>query len=209
MEKYQVVVVGAGHAGIEAALASCRMGKETLLLCIDVSNVGYMACNPSIGGTSKGHLVREIDALGGEMGINADKAAIQKKMLNLAKGPAVFSLRAQEDKFLYHQKMVETISNQKNLTVKYEECKGIIVKDEKIQGVETDKNKYSATAVVIATGVYLDGEIIIGPYVKKSGPSGYKRSEGLAESLKKNGIDIRRFKTGTPARFYKTGRRNS
>ena len=203
MEKYQVVVVGAGHAGIEAALASCRMGKETLLLCIDVSNVGYMACNPSIGGTSKGHLVREIDALGGEMGINADKAAIQKKMLNLAKGPAVFSLRAQEDKFLYHQKMVETISNQKNLTVKYEECKGIIVKDEKIQGVETDKNKYSAMAVVIATGVYLDGEIIIGPYVKKSGPSGYKRSEGLAESLKKNGIDIRRFKTGTPARIYR------
>ena len=115
MKKYQVVVVGAGHAGIEAALASCRMGKKTLLLCIDVSNVGYMACNPSIGGTSKGHLVREIDALGGEMGINADKAAIQKKMLNLAKGPAVFSLRAQEDKFLYHQKMVETISNQKNL----------------------------------------------------------------------------------------------
>ena len=203
MEKYQIIVVGAGHAGIEAALASSRMGKQTLLLCIDVANVGYMACNPSIGGTSKGHLVREIDALGGEMGINADKAAIQKKMLNLAKGPAVFSLRAQEDKFLYHQKMVETISNQENLTVRYEECKGITVKDWKIQSVITDKNKYSAISVVLATGVYLDGEIIIGPYAKKSGPSGYKRSEGLAESLKKNGIDIRRFKTGTPARIYR------
>lgn len=203
MNKYDVVVVGAGHAGIEAALAASRMGKKTLLLCIDISNVGYMACNPSIGGTGKGHLVREVDALGGEMGINADKAAIQKKMLNATKGPAVFSLRAQEDKAQYQKEIIKTLEEQKNLDLKYEECEEILVEDKKVRGVVTNKSKYNCKAIVIATGVYLDGEIIIGPYTKKSGPSGYKRAEKLTKSLQSNGIDIRKFKTGTPARIYR------
>ncbi len=202
-KSYQVIVVGAGHAGIEAALAASRMGKKTLLLSIDISNVGYMACNPSIGGTGKGHLVREIDALGGEMGINADKAAIQKKMLNAAKGPAVFSLRAQEDKKWYQEEILKVLNKQKNLTVSYEECKKIIVQDNKVTGIKTTNNTYTSQATILTTGVYLDGEIIIGPYTKQSGPSGYDRAEGLASNLQSHGIEIRKFKTGTPARIYR------
>ena len=199
-----IVVIGGGHAGVEAALASARLNKKTIMLCLDFGTVSFMPCNPSIGGTAKGHLVREIDALGGEMGIAADKALLQIKMLNSAKGPAVFSLRGQEDKKTYHEIMLDTVTHTKNLEVLDDEAIDIVAKDGKVQAVVTKKHgRIDCKAVVLAAGVYLNGEIIIGDYVKKSGPSGFAPANELTAGLKKLGLPIRRFKTGTPARVYR------
>ncbi len=204
MEKFDVVVIGGGHAGVEAALASARLNKKTLMLCLDYGTVSFMPCNPAIGGTAKGHLVKEVDALGGQMGLSADKALLQIKTLNSAKGPAVFSLRGQEDKALYHEIMLDVVKNTDNLTVLDKEASEIFCKDGKVEGVATtDDEKYECKAVVLATGVYLNGAIIIGDYVKKSGPSGFRAANHLTDSLVKLGVPMRRFKTGTPARIYR------
>lgn len=201
MGKYDVIVVGAGHAGCEAALASARMGKKTLLAAINLESIAMMPCNPSIGGTGKGHLVREIDALGGEMAINIDKTFIQSKMLNTRKGPAVHSLRCQADKEEYHREMKKTIERTENLTLKQMEIVDLIVEENSIVGVVSVTNAvYKAKAVIIATGTFLNGKIFIGESSFTSGPNGLAPSLKLAESLKKHGIEMRRFKTGTPAR---------
>lgn len=199
--KYDIIVVGAGHAGCEAALAAARMNKKTLMLTINLDSIAMMPCNPSIGGTGKGHLVREIDALGGEMGINIDKTFIQSKMLNIAKGPAVHSLRAQADKTLYHVEMKKVIENTPNLEVKQAEVKELIIEDDKAKGIITSIGSiYHADAVILATGTYLGGKIFIGSAVFSSGPNGLAPSLMLTENLKNNQIPMRRFKTGTPAR---------
>ena len=206
MDNYDVVVVGAGHAGCEAGLAAARMGHKTLLLSINLESVAMMACNPSIGGTGKGHLVREIDALGGEMGINIDKTFIQSKMLNTAKGPAVHSLRAQADKEHYHREMKKTIEMQENLDLKQGEVTDLIVEQNEdgknvVKGVVLKtKSAYTAKAVIIATGTFLRGKIFIGESSFESGPNGLAPSIELADNLKKYGVELRRFKTGTPAR---------
>lgn len=201
MGKYDVIVVGAGHAGCEAALASARMGKKTLLAAINLESIAMMPCNPSIGGTGKGHLVREIDALGGEMAINIDKTFIQSKMLNTRKGPAVHSLRCQADKEEYHREMKKTIERTENLTLRQMEIVDLIVGENSIVGVVSVTNAvYKAKAVIIATGTFLNGKIFIGESSFTSGPNGLAPSLKLAESLKKHGIEMRRFKTGTPAR---------
>ena len=201
MGTYDVAVIGAGHAGCEAALAAARMGKKTILFSMNLESVAMMPCNPSIGGTGKGHLVREIDALGGEMGINIDKTFIQSRMLNTAKGPAVHSLRAQADKNRYHIEMKKTLENQENLHLIQEEITEIIVEDGKTSGVVTRTNtRYGAKAVIIATGTFLRGKIFIGDSAFMSGPSGLAPSIDLAENLKELGLSLRRFKTGTPAR---------
>ena len=201
MGKYDVIVVGAGHAGCEAALASARMGKKTLLAAINLESIAMMPCNPSIGGTGKGHLVREIDALGGEMAINIDKTFIQSKMLNTRKGPAVHSLRCQADKEEYHREMKKTIERTENLTLRQMEIVDLIVEESSIVGVVSVTNAvYKAKAVIIATGTFLNGKIFIGESSFTSGPNGLAPSLKLAESLKKHGIEMRRFKTGTPAR---------
>jgi tRNA uridine 5-carboxymethylaminomethyl modification enzyme len=201
MGEYDCIVVGAGHAGCEAALASARMGKKTLMLSMNLEAIAMMPCNPSIGGTGKGHLVREIDALGGEMGVNIDKTFIQSKMLNTAKGPAVHSLRAQADKSKYHIEMKKTIEKTPNLDMMQGEVVDLIVEDGKVIGVITKTNtKYMAKAVILATGTFLAGKIFIGNSVFSSGPNGLATSEDLAKNLKKYGMDMRRFKTGTPAR---------
>ena len=201
MGTYDIIVVGAGHAGCEAGLAAARMGKKTLMLSINLESVAMMACNPSIGGTGKGHLVREIDALGGEMGINADKTFIQSRMLNTAKGPAVHSLRAQTDKNAYHIEMKKTLENEENLTLKQGEVIDIIVEDSKACGVILRTGAcYRSKAVILATGTFLAGKIFIGDSVYDSGPNGLAPSVLLAQRLREYGLPMRRFKTGTPAR---------
>ena len=202
--EYDVAVVGAGHAGCEAALAAARLGMKTLIFSISLEAIANMPCNPHIGGSSKGHLVREIDALGGEMGKNIDKTMIQIKMLNTSKGPAVHSLRAQADRKKYQAEMKHTLEKQENLEVKQGEIVNIEIKDGKIVSVETDVGAiYKVKAVILATGTYLKGKIFIGDYSKESGPDGVAAANQLSECLKNMGIDLIRFKTGTPARINK------
>ena len=201
MGTYDVIVVGAGHAGCEAGLAAARMGQKTLMLSINLEAVAMMACNPSIGGTGKGHLVREIDALGGEMGINIDKTFIQSRMLNTAKGPAVHSLRAQADKNEYHIEMKKTIEKEENLHLKQGEVIDLIVEDGKACGVVLKTGScYRSKAVILATGTFLAGKIFIGDSAYNSGPNGLAPSMELAARLREYGLPMRRFKTGTPAR---------
>ena len=219
---FDIIVIGAGHAGCEAGLAAARLGSKTLMLTTDMEAVAMMPCNPSIGGTGKGHLVREIDALGGEMGINIDKTFIQSRMLNTAKGPAVHSLRAQADKQKYHEAMLETLKNQENLTLIEDEVVDILVEEggslsnggapsvsgvltnggaPSVRGVLTASGKeYGAKAVIIATGTFLRGKIFIGENIWESGPGNLSPANKLSDKLSKLGIELRRFKTGTPAR---------
>ncbi len=200
--KYDIAVIGAGHAGCEAALAAARLGLKTLIFSITLECVANMPCNPHIGGTSKGHLVREIDALGGEMGKNIDKSMIQVKMLNTSKGPAVHSLRAQADRKKYQMEMKHTLEKQENLFLKQGEIVDIKVENGKIKSVETDMGAiYGVDSVILATGTYLKGKIFVGEYSCDSGPDGVFPANKLSEVLKKLGINIVRFKTGTPARI--------
>ena len=200
--KYDIAVIGAGHAGCEAALASARLGMKTLLFSISLECIANMPCNPHIGGTSKGHLVREIDSLGGEMGKNIDKTMIQLRMLNTSKGPAVHSLRAQADRKKYQMEMKHTIEKQENLYLKQAEIVDIKVEDGKVKAVETNLGAiYGVDAVVIATGTYLKGKIYIGETSYESGPDGVSAANKLSDCLKNLGIEIQRFKTGTPARI--------
>ncbi|MFC5450640.1 tRNA uridine-5-carboxymethylaminomethyl(34) synthesis enzyme MnmG [Paenibacillus aestuarii] len=201
---YDVIVIGAGHAGCEAALASARMGCSTLLLTINLDMVAFMPCNPSIGGPAKGHVVREIDALGGEMGRNIDKTYIQMRMLNTGKGPAVHALRAQADKFSYQHKMKETIEATDNLTLRQGMAEELIVEDDVCKGVITKTGaEYYAKAVVLTTGTYLRGKVIMGELMYESGPNNQQPSVKLSESLRKLGLELVRFKTGTPPRVHK------
>ena len=197
-----VAVVGAGHAGIEAALAAARLGLNTILFTINLDAVGNLPCNPAIGGTGKGHLVRELDALGGEMGVAADKACIQYRMLNKGKGPAVHSLRAQADRRKYQQVMKQTLELQENLQLKQAQIVEVLTEKGAVTGVRTQLGAiYDAKAVVIASGTYLDSTIIIGESVIESGPDGMHPSKGLADNLRELGLNLRRFKTGTPPRI--------
>lgn len=200
-ETYDVVVIGAGHAGVEAALAAARMGCKTLLATLNMDNIALMPCNPSVGGPAKGHLVREIDALGGEMGLNADKTCIQMRMLNTGKGPAVHALRAQADKKLYQFTMKETCENQANLDVKQLLIERVQIENGRVAGVEIETGEiYRCTSIILASGTYLSGKIIIGENVYSGGPNGQRAAIQLSESLREAGIRLMRFKTGTPAR---------
>ena len=200
--EYDVAVIGAGHAGCEAALASARLGMKTLLFSISLEAIANMPCNPHIGGSSKGHLVKEIDALGGEMGKNIDKTFIQLRMLNTSKGPAVHSLRAQADRKKYHAEMKHTLEKQENLYVKQAEITNIKIEDGKVVGIETNIGaEYKVKAIILATGTYLKGKVFIGDVSYESGPDGVFSSKKLSKSLKDNGIKLVRFKTGTPARI--------
>lgn len=203
-DKFDVAVIGAGHAGCEAALASARLGLKTVVFSVNLDAVANMPCNPSIGGTGKGHLVREIDALGGEMGKAADATFLQSRVLNKGKGPAVYSLRVQEDRRIYQIEMKKRLENQKNLSLKQAEIVSIDVKDKKIVGC-TDMlgNYYAVKSIVIATGTFLGGKVIVGEYFEPGGPDGMFPANKLTESLKENGVKLLRFKTGTPARVHR------
>lgn len=203
-DKFDVAVIGAGHAGCEAALASARLGLKTVVFSVNLDAVANMPCNPSIGGTGKGHLVREIDALGGEMGKAADATFLQSRVLNKGKGPAVYSLRVQEDRRIYQTEMKKRLENQKNLSLKQAEIVSIDVKDKKIVGC-TDMlgNYYAVKSIVIATGTFLGGKVIVGEYFEPGGPDGMFPANKLTESLKENGVKLLRFKTGTPARVHR------
>ncbi len=202
--EYDVVVVGAGHAGCEAALASARIGKKTILLTMNLDSVALMPCNPSIGGTGKGHLVREIDALGGEMAKNIDKSMIQCRMLNTAKGPAVHSLRAQADKYKYQMEMKKAVEAQENLTLKQHEVINILVDNDVVKGVVTKTGAlFTSKAVILTTGTYMDSRVIIGDVSYNGGPNGLFPSTGLSNNLRNLKIELMRFKTGTPARIDK------
>lgn len=201
-ESFDAIVIGAGHAGCESALALARLGKKVCLTTISLDSIAFLACNPSIGGTAKGHLVCEIDALGGEMGKNADATMLQIRMLNQGKGPAVHSLRAQVDKNKYHERMKKVLEENENIFIKQAEIVEIYTEENKILCVKTALGEnISAKVVIVATGVYLKSKIIIGDYTKESGPNGFQRSDGLSDSLEKLGHKLRRFKTGTPARI--------
>lgn len=203
-ETYDVVIVGAGHAGCEAALASARLGMETIMFTVSVDSIALMPCNPNIGGSSKGHLVRELDALGGEMGKNIDKTFIQSKMLNESKGPAVHSLRAQADKQDYSRHMRRTLENTDHLTIRQAEVSEILAEDGKIRGVKTFSGAvYYAKAVILCTGTYLKARCIYGDVSNPTGPNGLQAANHLTDSLRKHGIEMFRFKTGTPARVDK------
>ena len=195
-------MVGAGHAGCEAALAAARLGLNTAMLTLNLDSIAFMACNPSIGGTAKGQLVREIDALGGEMGVNADKTALQIRMLNGGKGEAVQSLRCQCDKNAYHREMKRTLENTQNLHIVQGECAKVLVENGKVSGIETTYGGiFKAKAVILATGVYLNAETVTGEHRQKSGPNGFAPATALTENLIDLGFNVRRFKTGTPARL--------
>ena len=201
---FDSVVIGAGHAGCESALALSRTGQKTLLLTNNLDSIAFLACNPSIGGTAKGHLVCEVDALGGQMGINADKTSIQIRMLNLGKGPAVHSLRAQTDKDSYHKNMKQVLENTPNLFIKQQEAVEILQENGKVKGVITDQGViYECKSVVVATGVYLNSKIFIGEYSKEIGPNGFAPANHLTKNLIDLGLKIKRLKTGTPARVNK------
>ncbi len=201
---YDIIVVGAGHAGCEAALASARLGMKTLMITLSLDAIAALACNPSIGGTGKGQLVKEVDALGGEMGINIDKTYIQSRMLNTAKGPAVHSLRAQTDKNLYHRVMKETVENQENLDIVMDEVEEVLHEGNKVVGVLTRLGcEYYSKVTILATGVYLQSTIFIGHDTFKEGPNGLGYAKKLTDSLRDIGLSMRRFKTGTPARVHK------
>lgn len=204
VENYDIVVIGAGHAGCEAALASARLGLETIVFTVSVDSIAMMPCNPNIGGTSKGHLVREIDALGGEMGKNIDKTFIQSKMLNKSKGPAVHSLRAQADKRAYSNEMRKVLENTEHLTIKQAEVASLIVEDGVLKGVKTVSGaSYYCKAAVLCTGVYLNARCIYGDVSMYTGPNGLQAATHLTDSLKGHGVEMVRFKTGTPARVDK------
>ena len=203
-KNYDAIVIGAGHAGVEACLALARCGHKTLIVTLSLNSISFMPCNPSIGGTAKGHLVREIDALGGQMGLSADKNCLQLRMLNMGKGAAVQSLRSQTDKTTYHLYMKHVLEEEENLTILQAEVSDILTENGKVIGIKTTLNQtFYCKAIVVATGVYLNANIIIGDWNQKVGPNGFARATELTNSLIKLGIPTRRFKTGTPARIDK------
>ena len=201
---FDVVVIGAGHAGIEAALACARTGMKTLITTLNLDGIGFLPCNPSIGGTAKGHLVFEIDALGGEMGKTADKVTLHRHMLNESKGPAVHSLRVQVDKVNYHEVMKTALEKQRKLTILQAEVAEILLKDGAVCGVKTAMGEeFTAKAAIVCTGVYLNSRTLTGDYIRASGPNGFTNATLLSDNLAKLGLKIVRFKTGTPMRIDK------